>query len=73
MAKKTKTGWINSFKEKGYKYIMYFNNEVYATKANMKKDGDFPDNSKWDVYSLEDGESWPSNRLEKKAYFIGDK
>lgn len=64
---------FEKFKNKGYKYLMYFNNEVYASKARMKKDGSFPDNSNWDVYTLEDDEKWPLNRLEKKFYFIGDK
>lgn len=70
--KRSKTGWIDDLKTKGYSYMLYLNNEVYASKARMKKDGSFPDNSNWDVYTLEEGESWPKNRLEKKFYFIGE-
>lgn len=72
--KKKKTNWISDLKNKGYKYIMSINGDVdvYASKANMKKDGSFPDNSNWDLYTLEPGESWPKNRKTKKFYFIGD-
>ena len=73
MAKKTKTGWINELSKKGYNYVMYFNGEAYASKAKMKKDGSFPDSSRWDVFELEVCEGWPANRLEKKFYYIGDK
>ena len=72
MKKKTKTGWLDELSEKGYNYVMYFNGEAYASKTRMKKDGSFSDSSRWDVFELEEGESWPANRLEKKFYYIGE-
>ena len=67
-----KNNWIKDLKEKGYKYIMYLNGEVYASKARMKNDGSFPDNSNWDVFILDHNEFWPKNRKEKKFYYIGE-
>ena len=40
--KKRKTSWLSDLKEKGYKYMIYFNGEVGASKAKMKKDGRCP-------------------------------
>lgn len=70
--KKRKTSWLSELKEKGYKYMIYFNGEVGASKAKMKKDGSFPDNSNWDMFTLEEGESWPKNKKEMKFYYIGE-
>lgn len=45
---------------KSYKYcIKLSDSEVALSRAIMKKDGSFPDNSNWDVYELDEGEALP--------------
>lgn len=52
---------------KDYKYGMKISDsEVALTRANMKKDGSFPENSVWDMYELEEKETLP------KAMKVGE-
>ena len=47
--------WIVKLKDKGYKYMVRLSKtgEVWATKGAKKKDGEFKENSRWDVFELE--------------------
>ena len=70
-----KTKWVDELKENGYKYILKLaadDNEIYATKANMKKDGSFPDKSNWDVFEFLEGETWDKRRKLKTFHYIGE-
>ena len=69
-----KTKWIEGLTEKGYRYILKVDegNTFFASKAIMKKDGSFPDNSNWDEFELEDGEAWDKRKKLKEFYYIGN-